>query len=209
MTRPHDRSGASPHSSPNELDRLLARGQLSRPTKDRLLTAALRSAAPPPARRWLGWRVLVPSLAALALAPFVVLHSLRPAVSEFGERGAAGGAIVDVGCAGDCRPGATLVFRTQAVREHAYLAAYAVGPDQSRIWYFPTASGELAEVAPHDPPEVLGRGGRIGSAQALGRWDVHVLLLRKPLGRDAILSLDESTRDVLAASHVPLEVHAP
>jgi hypothetical protein len=173
-----------------------------------VLAAALRSATTPRAPRWLGWRVLVPALGLFALLPLLLLRGGRPDAGDFGAKGGAAGPVVDVGCAGDCKPGATLVFRTQAVREPAYLAAWAVGPDGGRIWYFPTATGELAKVAPHQAPEVLRQGGRIGDAHTPGRWDLHVLLLRQPLSRDAISSLAAAAPEVVASARVPLEVHA-
>ncbi len=180
----------------DELDRLLARGRLGGPARDRILAGALARAAP--RRRWprrILW--LAPALAAAA----VLLLWLRPRDGGFRVRGG-GGPSLEVACsdgrAGACPRGGTLVFRVDGAREGGYLAAWATpAAGGERIWYFPAADGSAPAVAAQAGAQVVPLGARLGPSQPPGDYQVHLLLARRPLARAEV---DGAARDALAAS---------
>ncbi len=164
------------------MDRLLARGRLSQPEKERMLAAALPAAgASRPRRRWLWLGAAAPALAAAGLVLMV-----WPRGDGFRAKGTGGGPAVTASCAGGCAVGRTLVYRVEGARELLYLAAYSVDGAGTRTWHFPSGSGELPRVTPAaGAPVLLPRGIRLGTP---GGQTLHWLLLRKPLSREAILA---------------------
>ena len=183
-----------------ELDRLLGRGRLSRPEKEAILDEAL----PPRPRHGFAFfaaRVLAPA-AALGLIALVVV---RLGDGGFHAKGGGHAPAVDVGCGGACTRGSTLMFRVGALREPAWLAAYAVAPSGERIWYFPTDAGELPELPAHEASAVVPRGVRLGAEHAPGRYHVETLLLRRRLSREEIVAL-QGGRDLVGKSETVVEV---
>jgi hypothetical protein len=195
-----------------ELQRLLARGRLGGPGRERVLARVLQSAARPPARRWRVW------IATLALATSgtaaLVLMRRTPAGDEFtakeGAKGKTG--VLDLACVGGssaaCAVGSTLVFSAIGSSGPGYLAAYAEpAAGGERIWYF-SADGE----SPAIPVSTSGtrpapRGVRLGPEHAAGRYLVHVFLTEAPLARRALL--EAKRPGLLAQATFPLTVVAP
>src|SRR5262252_4186878 len=107
--------------SDDEIDSLLAEGRFAAPTRDRVFEGALRDAgigqAAPASRRRRLWFASGVSLAAAAAA-FVMVPRLVQHDDGFRAKGGAGGAELDVACAGTgstaslaaCPLGSTLVF---------------------------------------------------------------------------------------------------
>lgn len=180
-----------------ELDRLLARGGVAGPAQDEMLDAILRASAPQRSLRariasW-RWRFMVPAFAALIAVPLVLVRRPEDA-GGFRAKGAGGTAArVEVGCANGCAVGSTLQFSVQPTRERAFLAAYAIAPDGTRVWYFPSNTGELPQIDPSETVRVLPRGVRL--AGPVGAYEEHLLLLRAPMSRDALI-LDPSAEGI-------------
>lgn len=198
------------HLSVDELDSLLSRGRFSGPAKDRVLNAVLQHSANPTwfMHSWLQHGVPRWAFASAALAVVLVAVALwgvwspaPPAQGEWEARGvqAPAGPQVEASCVGPCKVGSVLVLRVQGVSEAAYVAAYAVGADGQRIWYFPSDNGTMPRVqATQVTP--LRQGVRLGTEHAVGAYTLHTLLLRAPLSRDEILKLDDAPRpDVVLA----------
>lgn len=206
-----------------QLDRLLARGRLARPEQERILEAVLAASAPKPRPRRL-WLAL-PALASLALAVGVVAlvlrapgssdpvttsspHATDPA-GELRVRSAGGAPSIRAGCEGPCRPGALVMFEIDGLTERAHVAAWAVGPDGGRTWYFPSAGQPAPSVSPGAGPQVLDRGVRLGPEHAAGAYMLQLLLVRAPLERDVLVALAEGRgpRELLIVQRTqPLEL---
>jgi hypothetical protein len=207
-----------------QLDRLLARGRLARPEQERILEAVLAASAPKPRPRRL-WLAL-PALASLALAAGVVALVLRapgssdPAATspsphatdpagELRVRGAGGAPSIRAGCEGPCRPGALVMFEIDGLTERAHVAAWAVGPDGGRTWYFPSTGQPAPAVPPSAGPQVLAQGVRLGPEHVAGVYTLQLLLVRAPLERDVLVALTEGRgpRELLIAQRTqPLEL---
>jgi hypothetical protein len=163
----------------DELDRLLAKGHMSRPEKERLFEDVLARATPRPRSAWdrllaSRLRFALPAVALLLLAPLLLL---RRSSDEFHEKGAAAAApIIELGCADGCRAGAVLLFRTARVTTPSRLSAFAEDGAGQRIWYFPTETGEQPTVDAHEAPAALARGVRLGPEHHPGSYRVTVLL---------------------------------
>jgi hypothetical protein len=182
----------TPPPSP-ELDRLLARGRLGGPARERILDAVLaRTARPAPAWRR---RALVVGLAAAAPALMLLLvRAQRPgegdALQPKGERAPA--VQLDLRCSegtlGACPQGATLLFGAVGAPAGGYLAAFAQ-PEAggARIWYF-SAESEAPPLGSAQPgTRVATRGIRLGPEHAPGRYQVQVWLTAQPVPRAGLL----------------------
>jgi hypothetical protein len=171
----------------DRLDRLLARGRMSRPEKERMFDEVTRAAERPASRRWLtALRFAIPALAVLVLVPFLML---RHHDAGFAAKGEASHARIEAACAGGCRPGAKLVFRTSDVATASVLAAWSeVGGE--RVWYFPSASGELPKIAPHQSPELVSRAVQVGEHDPPHATLTMMLLPDGSYTREQILKLD-------------------
>jgi hypothetical protein len=179
----------------SRLDRLLARGRLSQPEKERRLAALLRPASGR-RRRWLWVTAAAPSLALAALLVW------WPRGDGFRAKGDGGGPSVSASCTGGgCAVGATLVYRIEGAREPLYLAAWTVGEGGARTWHFPSVSGELPRVDAAGTPVLLPRGVRLG---APGAQTLHWMLVRRPLTRPELLAA--TGRDVAARGDQQLVV---
>ncbi len=192
-----------------ELDRLLARGELSRPEKERILGAVLQrtradATAADRGASWLWrWRLaFAAATVALLAVPGVVLWSRAQQAQRgtFATRGGGSTPVVEVSCRHLCARGDTLVFRVHDLKETAFLAAFALDESGARIWYFPTDDGEVVRLEPSKRPQTLKRGVRIGSEHPPGVYRIHLVLSRRPLDRKAIRVLrnDQPEPDVLA-----------
>src|SRR5262249_5448171 len=152
------------------IHKLLARGRLGGPTREKILDHALREAGivRPPwyARAPFVWTM--PAAAAAAVATFALI--LRPVSDSMRPKGvgAAGAAIVSVECSGlevtRCTHDDMLLFRVEGATQPAHVVAYAdpVGGGQ-RIWFFPMADGTEPVVHAQQEPQVLGQGVKVRS----------------------------------------------
>ena len=195
--------------SDEELDRLLARGKLGGPTRERVLERVLDRVAPrPSARRW-AWA----SGIALASAAAVLLLVRPGAHDGFTAKGGAvdNGARVEATCldgsASRCPSGGTLVFRVERADAGGFLVAYAIregAPDDARIWYFPSDDGVLPELRRQSAPQVITRGVRLGPEHAPARYVVHTAIAARRLSRAEVL--DPASRDVSRRGTFTFEV---
>jgi hypothetical protein len=201
-----------------ELDRLLARGHMGGPGRDRIVAKLLDAR-----ERRASWSRRRGAVAfGLMAAAALVLLMVRPKEKFAAKGGAADGASLgaSVTClegsgTQTCPVGGTLVIRLHDVASAGRLAAFAErAGTSSRIWYFPAADGASPEVLAGVAPQTLAKGIRVGPEHAPGHYTLHVLLLAHPLTRAAITAALEETRDVapsevLARTTTPLEIVAP
>ena len=199
-----------------DLDSLLSGGRLSGPTKDRILNAVLKSTTQQPwfsgwpARDFLPW-LLAPTALAVALLATALsgVWSTAPSIPDFQARGVgAPGPMIEAACAGPCKIGELLILRAKGIRESAYVAAYSVGPHGQRIWYFPTTSGSMPNIAPTTIMAALPQGVRLGAEHEVGTYLLHAIFLRTPLSRDAVLQLTNNSKPeaVVALAEAAFEV---
>ncbi len=195
------------------LDKLLGRDRLSGPAREQILRQALKAAGVAPLLPWwrrarLGW--WVPAVA--GVTALVLLIHPRQTHDGFAPKGSGlREPVVEVGCLGGsalrCRTGEPLIFRVAGADAGGYLAAYAepVGASGGqRVWYFPTAGAAAAQVAAQAEPQTLRQAARLGSEQPPGRYQVHLVLSRRPLTREEALAARGP--EVIAATQVLLEV---
>jgi hypothetical protein len=206
-----------------ELDRLLARGRLGGPGRDRVLEGVLQQQARAERRtraRFLAWGTGVMALAAAASGVVVVVAPrARPVDDGIRPKSAVSGvaapAWLDLACSGGtleaCPRGATLLFGVAGAARAGFLAAYAEPEAGSgareRIWYFSAESETPAVAASGDGVGLAPRGIRVGPEHAPGGYVVHVFLCAQPLGREALLRGDNPA--ILDRLSVPLRVVAP
>ncbi len=211
--------------SEEELDRLLARGRMGAPGRERVLGKVLEAAAPRRSRlaSWAG--VLAFVSAGAVAATFLLVHGRVQPDGSFTSKGGTAGASprVEASCIdGDparCAIGSTLVFRAENCEAGGYLAAYAERAGSSgdtpkppgstdRIWYFPSKNDPtLPSIAPRAELQVLARGARIGSEHAPGPYVVTTILLAHPLTREQITEIAGATSPELSRRWTtPIEV---
>ncbi len=161
----------------DELDRLLARGRLGGPARDRILEQALaRARASRPRRRArLLW--LAPVLAAAA----AIVLWVRVPKDGFRARGGDGRPLVEATCKGGerarCPRGGTLVFRVDGAAGGGFLSAYATPvAGGEKIWYFPPAGGESPRLAAAAGPQLVPFGVELGAEQPPGEYELHFLI---------------------------------
>lgn len=165
----------------DELDRLLAFGRTSGPEQDRMVERLL----PNPVTR-------LPVSRTLALAASILLLTIGTLVFRNTDEGALtargrewGEPLLEASCDGRCVPGQRLLFAVSFLRKPAYLAAYGLAADGKRVWYFPGADGQLPELRAMEGKQVVEKAITIETAD-VGRLEVHLLLLSRPLSRDQL-----------------------
>ena len=189
----------------SELDYLLSQGRLSGPEKERVFDGvmdnvlqevspderhrAIAAADPRAGRRSSSqrqrrWVVALSAIAAMAVVGVLLLDELADPVSSkapgaFVARGTQEqtASPIEGGCQGGCQRGDTLMFRVHSVPQSVYLAAWSVGPEGKRTWYFPTDDGEMPQLRPNPQPTVLRHGIKLGAEHALGAHALHFLLV--------------------------------
>jgi hypothetical protein len=200
--------------SDDELDRLLARGRMGAPARERVLGRVLEKAAPKKSRM-ASWAGVFAFVSAGAVAAALLLMQGHPEGTFTSKGGtAAATARVEASCIdgdpGRCPMGSTLVFRAEecaeACKGGGYLAAFAERPGSTeRIWYFPSSNDpSLPPVAAQAEPQVLARGARIGPEHTPGPYVVTMILLRRPLTREQIA--DAKGADEVRRWTTPMEV---
>jgi hypothetical protein len=207
--------------SNDELDYLLAEGQLAGPVKDRILEKVLNEHGVAPGvvplvrrrRLWMGAGGLV--VAAAAAVVLVALPRGQIGEGTFTAKGAASeGAstsLVDVQCLratlDACPSGATLVFGA-AGAAGGFLAAYSEpASGGERIWYF-SKDGESPALAPGDRTQPFLKAIRLGPEHAPGEFRIHLFVTRAPHTRAELLA-GLAANDLLAKRTISLRVVNP
>jgi hypothetical protein len=192
----------------DSIDRMLARGALSAPERERIFAKAYRGATFRPGRYLL---TAVP-VAAAAFGLIVALRPIAPDASTFSAKGTGSTPRVDVECypgtLAACPIGATLIFRpTGASGRAVFLHAYAEPAQEGgeRVWYWPAREGAPIRVEGASS-EPLSQAVRIGSEHAPGAYRVHLVWADAPLTREQLL---RDTGSVLGTDTVSLTVVAP
>ena len=181
----------------DSLRSLLAGGRLSGAQRERVLAGALRRSQRRP------WRV-VGALALVLPAAAAVAFFVRGGA----ENGSEAGHLVPKGspapllsarcpgrASGTCRTGDRLIFEVAAAKKPGFFAAYAECGARERIWYFPTASGALPQVATGDGTAVIDQAARIGAEHGVGRCALHLFLLPEPASRASVLAFGQGAAD--------------
>jgi hypothetical protein len=175
----------------DDLDRLLARGRLSGPQRDRVLEKVLAKTTRPR-----GLRLKHVALAAplAAVAAVLILVGLRPPEhAEFSVKGR-GGSMVEASCSNGplsaCPVGSTLVFRFDGLSAPAHVQAYATPSSPSegeRVWYFPTSTVPAPQLSAKAPSELLQKAVVIGPEHSATAYRITIVLSVHPLARDELL----------------------
>lgn len=174
--------------------------------------------APSSLRLLRGGRGVTVAVSVLAFAAAVAFWiRTKPATDEGGftakgEADASGSAAlgIDVACletgSATCHVGETILVRVEGRSPAASLAAYATreGAPDAKIWYFPEANGSWADVAAGRETQVIPRGIKLGPEHRPGRYVVHVVIARRPMGKEE--ALDVANADVLVRVTRPLEI---
>jgi hypothetical protein len=177
--------------SRNELDRLLARGRLSGPRRDRIFESVERRVHPIGAvvrSRF----VMIAGPLVLAAAVALVLKPAAFRRDEFASKGGPA-TTVQIDCLGGtlsaCPRGSKLAFRLDAGASRFYVQAYAQpdDPGAERVWYFPTASAPAPYVDTSAEDRKLEKGIVIGPEHGAHRYRIHVVTSSMPLSREEVL----------------------
>jgi hypothetical protein len=197
------------------LERLLARGRLGGPGRERIFERALRTAGVDGGRaRGLAWRWRWPiRLAPVALGVAAAVLLLRP-VDQDGFRAKGGGAdtpqveaVCTAPAAGACSQKGKLAIRVQALPADAFLIGYVTpaGADvpEVRRWFSPASEDEGApRVEAGEAPRILPRGVPL-DAFAPGRYDVHLRLVARPVTRADALDAPTVARAITPFTVAP------
>jgi hypothetical protein len=89
--------------------------------------------------------------------------------------------------AGECRIGDRLVFEVEGAKAPAFFAAYADCAARERIWYFPTANGELPAIPGGQARAVVPTAAHIGSEHGTGVCHLHLFALAQRESRDTLV----------------------
>ena len=176
----------------DDLDRLLARGRLSGPQRDRILERVLAKSAAPGRRRI--QRAVVIALPLVAAAAVWVLIPKPDEGLHFSAKGGAD-AGVEATCLGGalsaCPAGSTLVFRFDGIQVPAYVHAYATPSPPTageRVWYFPTSTVAAPQLSLTSGSEVLQKGVLIGPEHTASAYQITVVLSSIPLTKEEVLT---------------------
>lgn len=185
----------------NQLDRLLADGELSRPEAeaifDRVHAEVVREDRVRPLRAvvWGG---------AVAAAAVLLLLLIRPSEDGGGELSARGSAAfaptLEVTCSDGtlsaCPLSAKLVFLVSGSAQHGFLSAYAEPLDTGaeRVWYFSHEAGSPQLTPASDGTHVFDRAVTIAGSHRPGRYRVRAFLAERPLAREEMLADGPLTR---------------
>lgn len=194
----------------DDLDRLLARGRLSGPQRDRILERVLDKTAN--TRRLRLKRVVMVAAPLVAAAAALILVPRLEKSSDFSGKGA-GGSVIEATCSGGllsaCPIGATLVFRFDGVSTPAYVQAYATpSPPNAgeRVWYFPTSVVPAPQLTANAPSEVLQKAVVIGPEHSANAYEITVVLSAEPLSKEELLLQQGSGGQAIHREAIPLGV---
>jgi hypothetical protein len=197
----------------NELDRLLADGELSGPEADAIFDRVYEQVARTE-------RVVRPKRVAFVIAgcaaAAAVLLQLRTTLDgpdEFAARGGSAATVLEAICSEGsldaCPTTAKLAFLAAGDGTTGFLSAYAEPLDPSagaeRVWYFSRETESPQLTAGADGTRVFERAVRLTGTHRTGRYRVHAFLADHPLGRDDMLGA-VSRKGVLASVQIDLTV---
>lgn len=178
----------------DSLHSLLSRGRMSGAQRERAFEGALRRSQRG-SRRWgaIAAGVLIPLAAGLAL--FIGTSEGPGTVPAANSNPVAKGrdeAVLRATClgrpAGECETGDRLVFEVEGAKTAGYFAAYAECASGERIWYFPTAQGDLPKISGEEPRTVIDQAARIGPEHGVGSCSLHLFELDRPATRAELVA---------------------
>jgi hypothetical protein len=179
----------------DDIDRLLARGGLSGPQRERIFDEVHRTVGKRKAFRWSRYAAFGAPLAIAAALALVLYPSHR--LGGFAAKGTQS-SVVEVlcpdGALSACPLGSKLFFSIEGIVAPVFVHAYAdpVGSGHERVWYFPTTNGaEPISVSP-DQERLLKKAVVIGPEHGSGAYRIHVVLSTAPLSRDEVLAAHDS-----------------
>jgi len=175
----------------DELDRILARGRLSAPRRERIFEQVERAVRP--TGSFLRSRyVLVAGPLALAAAVALMFKPWLGPPGGYSSKGKRTSSI-ETDCSGGelsaCPRGSKLVFRVDGITTPVFFQAYAEpkGADGERVWYFPISGAPAPRIEPGVEPRTLEKGIVVGPEHVSGAYRVHVVLSTLPLSRPDVL----------------------
>jgi hypothetical protein len=183
----------TPPLDDDDLHSLLAQGGLSGAQRDRVFEEVI--AAQTPARRRWRWAGLGGAL--LPIAALVALWiSRREPPAERGDwlvaKGTGSGATIEARCPGrkpgECHAGDRLIFELDGAKAGGFFAGYAECEGKERIWYAPSADGELPALEPNPGHSVVPQAARIGTEHGVGLCTLRLFLLHERADRARLLS---------------------
>jgi hypothetical protein len=181
-----DSNKRAPSPSDDELDMMLAGGQLGGPAKDRIFEAVTGQVLP--RRPFFSLRSVLSAGLLVAGAAAALLLMPRTRDDGFTAKGGpgAGGPSVEISCAGGtlnaCPIGSRLLFAVEGAGT-GYLAAYAdPAHGGQRIWYF-SRDGQSPALSSEPGTQVAPRAILVGSEHTPGDYLVQVLVTSEPLSR--------------------------
>jgi hypothetical protein len=199
------------------LERLLARGRLGGPARERIFDRALRAAdvgGRAGARRW-RWRWRWPiRLAPVAIGIAIAIVLVRPRPTDVGFRTKGAGAdapLVEAICTapadGGCPRQGKLAIRVQGLSEAAFLTGYVTpaGTDipETRRWFSPPGAREPAQrVEAGEAARILPQGLPLDAFEP-GRYDVHLRLVTRPASRADALAAPAIARSITPLTVLP------
>jgi hypothetical protein len=169
----------------DDIERLLARGNLSGRAYDEIEARVMRAVLPRPRRSNFYW-VLAAAIPAVAALGGVALYLGTPteATSDAGGFTAKGAdtslsGAVELRCSGEgaCRAGDKLLFLVDTRVVHGYLNASAQRiepPSPEKVRFFPTASGESPRLEDSGGMIVVDKAVRLGASLGPGLYRVDV-----------------------------------
>jgi hypothetical protein len=174
---------------------LLAEGRLSGPQRDRIFERAF--SANQGVRRFGRALLVLGALLPVAAAVLLFVGSAPDRRGASHGRWLAGKGLVgqpELGARcperepGTCRTGDRLIFEIDGATNGGFFAAYADCEGRERIWYFPARGATMTAVPAIEGHSVLERAARIGEEHGIGRCEVHLFLLDRPVDRSALMS---------------------
>jgi hypothetical protein len=145
------------------------------------------------------------SIALASAAGILFVALARPDLGIVTSKGAQlpGAGVIEISCSsernGACRGGSTLMFTVDGATAAGFLGAYAQrtdDPTQTRLWYFPDASGRAPAVASGAGMIVVPEGIKIGQEHRPGTYRVNAWIANRPLTRSEV---DHAPKGVIIA----------
>jgi hypothetical protein len=182
----------------NQLDRLLADGELSGPEADAIFDRVYANVAaaerPGTSRRATYAALWFGAGAAACIASLVTFRSPGPESTALTARGTNDGApVLAVRCAdgtlGACPKSSRLFFSVAGDRTSGFLSAYAEPLDMpgERIWYFSSETLSPQPVGAVDGTRVFDHAVNLGGTHRPGRYRIHAFLAPRPLSHTEML----------------------